>query len=140
MNHREVIDRQIELLAQVNEQLATQDTPEAVWEIRENARVIVELVKASVAADTEVQEVLEYRVNQMEECILGKQGEGGLGEKVISLLNTTDDQEERVIALENRIGEEYIWETLEAEELPDYPHEETLLGILERVEKLEAGE
>ena len=68
MNHRAIIESQIDLLAKLNQQLAKQTTPE----IRENALAILRLteIEATVKAQG-VLEDLEERLEAMEEAIFG---------------------------------------------------------------------
>ena len=130
--YREIVSQQIALLTKVNEQLAGQGAPGASMEIRKNIRLIVNL------AELEGLRGIESRVRQMEDCILGDSKNKGFVRYVEEINRDIGDCEERLMALENRVGDEDTWEMLEEEELPDYPHEETLIGILERVKILEA--
>ena len=73
MNQAEIIQGQIELLIQLNQELASQTTPEAAREVRENVKLIVELLeRVSVEAD------LEERLEVLEEALFGDEepGEG----------------------------------------------------------------
>ena len=74
MNHRAIIESQIDLLAKLNQQLAKQTTPEAAREIRENALAILRLteIEATVKAQG-VLEDLEERLEAMEEAIFGEE-------------------------------------------------------------------
>jgi len=87
MNQAEIIQGQIELLIQLNQELASQTTPEAAREVRENVKLIVELLeRVSVEADLEerlealvsVEADLEERLEVLEEALFGDEepGEG----------------------------------------------------------------
>lgn len=132
MDYKEIVDQQIALLTRVNEQLAGQGAAGASMEIRKNIRLIVSL------AELDGLQALESRVREIEVCILGDSKNRGLAKYIDGINMNIDDHEERLVILENRIGEEGTWEMMEEEEMPDYSWEETVLGLLERVKVLEA--
>lgn len=120
--------------------MANEITIEAVREIRCNIAAMAELIKAIEVSEIET---LEFRINDIESCLLGESEEKGLMQMVKGLDINQDDHEERLNLLETRIGDEDVWDMLESnDELPDYSYGETLLGALreltDRVEKLEA--
>lgn len=139
MDTKEIISQQIKLLAQINNQLAGQVTVETAREIRENALAILQLSKA---AEAESSQELELRINRIESSIFGD-GESNKGLiKIIKGLDVNqEDHEDRILAIEARVDPD-AWDMLESEdELPDdFTYDETLGGLLKRVEKLEAGE
>lgn len=63
-----IIEKQIELLVDLNQQLATQATPEAAREIRENVKMIVEL---TAVQNDDVVANLEERLGALEGLLLG---------------------------------------------------------------------
>ncbi len=132
MNYSEIVDQQIALLTKVNEQLAGQGAAGASMEIRKNIRLIINLAEMGSFQS------LEFRVRDIESFILGDSKNKGLGKYIDGINEVVDDHEERILILENRIGEEETWEIMEEEETPEYGWEETLIGLLERVKVLEA--
>ena len=74
MNHRAIIESQIDLLVKLNQQLAKQTTPELAREIRENALAILRLaeIEATVKAQGVIED-LEERLETMEEAIFGEE-------------------------------------------------------------------
>lgn len=132
MDYKEIVDQQIALLTKVNEQLAGQGAAGASMEIRKNIRLIVSL------AEMDGLQSLESRVREIEVCILGDSKNRGLAKYIDGINMNIDDHEERLVILENRIGEEGTWEMMEEEETPEYGWDETLIGLLERVKVLEA--
>lgn len=135
MNYAEVIESQVNLLVQVNQNLADHVTTVAAQEIRENVRLIMKLAEV---ADLEI---IEFRVKEIEECLLGSGENEGLVKDLIkhvkSLEINQEDHEERLNDLEARTDQE-AWDIFEEDDsLPDFPYEETLMGLRARVEKLE---
>ena len=64
----EIIQAQIALLVDLNRDLASQATPEAAREIRENVKMIVEL---TAAQNDDVVANLEERLEALEEALFG---------------------------------------------------------------------
>lgn len=71
MNHREVIEQQIELLIRINQRLAEQVTPESTREIRENIKLITELAGVKLQG---IVEDLEERLSVVEDVLFGEDG------------------------------------------------------------------
>lgn len=71
MTKSEIVDQQISLLANLNEQLVAQGTPEAMKEIRENALAIAELIKLSPNMEQEVQQLM-LRLGCVEDILYGR--------------------------------------------------------------------
>ena len=73
MNHRAIIESQIDLLAKLNQQLTKQQaTPELAREIRENALAILRLTEIEAAVKAQgVIEDLEERLETLEEVLFG---------------------------------------------------------------------
>ncbi|HBQ85202.1 MAG TPA: hypothetical protein DD811_01775 [Syntrophomonas sp.] len=129
---KDVIETQISLLATLNRELAGQATPEAAREFRKNVRLIVWLAEI---ADLEN---IQFRVKEIEDCLLGRgDHEEGLINFVKRLDINIDDHEERLNDLEART-DQVAWDILEEDDsLPDFPYEDTLMGLRERVKGLE---
>ena len=72
---REIIQSQIILLADLNQELASQATPEAAREIRENVKLLLELAGAqadqAVVRVQGVLEDLEARLEALEDVLFG---------------------------------------------------------------------
>jgi hypothetical protein len=69
---REIIQSQVELLADLNRELASQTTPEAAREIRENVKLLLELAGAQVdQAGVRALEDLEARLEALEDVLFG---------------------------------------------------------------------
>ncbi|MGS0745544.1 hypothetical protein ACU70A_06275 [Syntrophomonas erecta subsp. sporosyntropha] len=69
MSPTEVIQSQINLLADLNRELASQATPEAAREVRENIQCMVEL--AGLRAQSIVIDDLEERLGEVEKMLFG---------------------------------------------------------------------
>lgn len=79
MNHGDIIESQIDLLVNLNQELARQATPEAAREIRENALAILKLTEIETAVKTQdVLEDLEERLEALEDAIFGDEDVGRL--------------------------------------------------------------
>ncbi len=77
MNQAEIIQGQVNLLVQLNRELANQATPEAAREVRENVKLIVELTGlAEVLKRVVMEEDLEERLEALEEAIFGDEDPG----------------------------------------------------------------
>ncbi|MEN6391070.1 MAG: hypothetical protein ABFD04_11695 [Syntrophomonas sp.] len=135
MDYNEIINQQITLLADLNQKLTGMESLEAAREIRENAKTIADLIKAKEVADIEL---LEMRIIEIEDCLLGKGENTGLVPFVKGLEVTQEDHEERLNTIEARTDPD-VWGMLQDDDdLPDdYPWEQTLGGLIERVSKLE---
>lgn len=134
MDYNEIINQQITLLVNLNEKLMSLETLEAAHEIRENTKTIAELIKAKEVADMEL---LEFRILEIENCLLGEGENKGLVRIVKGLDINQEDHEERLNAIEARTDPD-VWGILQDDdELPDYTWEDTLGGLLERVKALE---
>lgn len=71
MNQAEIIQGQIELLVQLNRELASLTSPEATREIRENIKLITELAGVKLQG---IVEDLEERLNVVEDVLFGEDG------------------------------------------------------------------
>lgn len=71
MNQAEIIQGQIELLIQLNQDLANQATPEAAREVRENMKLMLELTGLAEVLGRVVEGDLEERLEALEEAIFG---------------------------------------------------------------------
>lgn len=133
MNYAEVIEGQVNLLVQVNQNLADHVTTVAAQEIRKNIRLIVKLAELSDL------EIVATRLDMLDECILGSNDSEGLGKRIQNLECIVDDHEERLNDMEARTDQE-AWDIFEEDDsLPDFPYEETLMGLRARIEKLEGA-
>ena len=82
----EIIQGQIELLIQLNQELASQTTPEAAREVRENIKMILELTGlAEVLKRVVMEEDLEERLEALEEAIFGDEDPGEAMERLNGL-------------------------------------------------------
>ena len=69
---REIIQSQIILLADLNRELASQTTPEAAQEVRENVKLLAELAGAQAdQAGVRALEDLEARLEALEDVLFG---------------------------------------------------------------------
>lgn len=79
MNQAEIIQGQVNLLVQLNQELASQASPEAAREVRENVKLMLELTGlAEVLGRVAVEADLEERLEVLEEALFGDEepGEG----------------------------------------------------------------
>jgi hypothetical protein len=86
MNYTEVIEGQVGLLVDLNLELAKQSTPDAAQEIRENIRLIVDLVgehryhsmESMLHTMGDIVDDLEERITGMEEVVFPEEDEAGV--------------------------------------------------------------
>jgi len=85
MNQAEIIQGQIELLIQLNQDLANQATPEAAREVRENMKLMLELTGLAEVLGRVVEGDLEERLEALEEALFGDEAPAEGMERLNSL-------------------------------------------------------
>ncbi len=78
----ETIQSQVDLLVDLNRELASQATPEAAREIRENVKMIVQL---TTVKQNDIVADLEERLEALEEALFGDEAPAeGIAERILT--------------------------------------------------------